>query len=65
MRKNSTEELRQIIARCCEESEAAGKVALRAMRAVEREGRRRADQMRELRSRLTTLEAQLGKARTR
>jgi hypothetical protein len=60
-----TEELRRLIARCCEISEAADKVAIQALRAVEREGRRRADQMRELRSRLTTLEKRVGKARTR
>lgn len=61
----SEEELRALIKRCCEEADAASAVALRALRAIEREGRRRADQMRELRSRLATLEAKVGKARTR
>lgn len=59
------EELRLLIARCCEVSEAADKVALKALRKAEREGRRRADQMRELRSRLATLEASVANPRTR
>lgn len=59
------DELRRLIAGVRDTSEAASKVALKALRAVEREGRRRADQMRELRSRLTTLEQRVAKSRTR
>lgn len=62
---NPLAELRLIIANCCDAADAADKVAMQALRAVQREGRRRADQMRELRSRLATLEARVGKPRTR
>jgi len=65
MPKNSTEELRPIIARCCNEAEAAGQVALRAMRAVERQGKRTRDQMRDLRARLAVVEAILRGTRSR
>lgn len=65
MEKYDTSELRRIIARCCEESEAAGKVALQAMRAVERQGKRTRDQIRDLRGRLAVLEGMLRKGRAR
>lgn len=59
------DELRRMIAGVRDTSESASKVALKALRAVEREGKRRRDQMRELRSRLTTLELRVPKPRAR
>jgi hypothetical protein len=52
------EELRRLIARCCEISEAADKVAIQALRAVERQGKRTAAQARDLRARMSVLERQ-------
>jgi hypothetical protein len=62
---NEYDELRKLIANCCDEAASASKVALQTLRAVEREGKRRRDQMRELRSRLTTIEAMLRGGRAR
>ncbi|MCA1824379.1 MAG: hypothetical protein LC640_08995 [Frankia sp.] len=62
---DNAEDLRRVIKRCCDEADAAGQLALRALRAVEREGRRRADQVRELRSRLASVEARVTNPRTR
>lgn len=63
--KRDTAELRRIIKRCCEEADAAGKVALQAMQAIEREAKRRQDQVRELRVRLSEIErlSRQGRAR--
>lgn len=52
------EELRRIVARCCEISEAADKMAMRAYRAFERQGKRTAAQVRDLRARMSVLERQ-------
>ena len=56
-------ELRRIIKACCDDAAAASKVALQAMRAVERQGKRTRDQMRDLRGRLATMEAHLRQRR--
>lgn len=63
--KQTPDDLRRIIARCCSVSEAASEVALRALRTIERESKIRRDRLRELRGRLATLEALVGKARAR
>lgn len=53
-----TEELRRMIARCCEISDAADAMAMKAFRAVERQGKRTAAQVRDLRARMSVLERQ-------
>lgn len=57
MTKDTTEDLRRLIRRCCEESDAAGKVA--------REAKARQTAIRALRGRLEALEVQLGLRRAR
>lgn len=58
-------ELRRIIAACCKTAEAADKVAMQALEAFKREQKLRQDAVREIRSRVATLERLVGKSRAR
>jgi hypothetical protein len=59
------EELRRIIAECCQQAEAASEVALKALQKVEKEAKRRQGALRTLRGRLAVVEATLRQGRAR
>ncbi len=59
MDADTTDELRRLIAECQRECEAASEVALKALLQVQRETKRRQDAIRDLRGRLSLIEAKL------